>query len=55
MKAEELTDVCISEPESQIVIELQNGQKLATKSYRHAVNKKGEPIIIVIVGRNIEK
>jgi len=51
MKLEELTDTCIQEPKSSLVIELPNGQHLPTKSYKHSTNTKGEPIVIVLVGK----
>lgn len=54
MKAGELTDTTIAQPKSQIVIELPNGQRIATNDYWHGRNGKGEPIIVIKAGRKLD-
>jgi len=54
MRAKELTDDSINLPNAQIVIELPNGQQLATKDYYYGTNKKGESTIVIVTGREIK-
>ena len=55
MKAEQLTDVTIQEPKSEIVIELSNGQRVATHGYFHDRDKRGGEIIVLKAGRKLDK
>lgn len=54
MKGGELVDVGIQEQNSQVVIELQNGQRIATNRYYHDISKRGEPIIVIQAGRKLK-
>ena len=53
MKAEQLTDTTIQEPKSEIVVELPNGQRVATQGYFHDCNQHGEEIIVLKAGRKL--
>lgn len=55
MKLGELTDVSLELPKAQIVIELPNGQRMATGEYYHDSNKRNEPIIVIKAGKKIGK
>ena len=55
MKAEQLTDVTIQEPKSEIVIELPNGQRVATQRYFQDRDKRGGKIIVLKAGRKLAK
>jgi hypothetical protein len=55
MKAEQLTDTTIQEPKSEIVIELPNGQRVATQGYFHDRDKRGGEIIVLKAGRKLAK
>ncbi len=55
MKVGELIDVAIDEPKSQLIVELHNGQRIATNSYYHSEDKSGNPVIVIKAGRKIAK
>lgn len=55
MKAGEIIDAAIQENKSDIVIELPNGQRIATTGYYHSDNKRGEPVIVITAGRKVGK
>ena len=55
MKASEITDATIELPNAQIVVELPNGQRVATSNYYHDDSARGEPIIVVKTGRKLTK
>ena len=53
MKLEEIVDVAIQESKTQVVIELENGQRRATKDYYFDTDKSGKNIIVIRTGRYI--
>ena len=55
VEASELTDVSLDLPNSHIVIEMPNGQRMATNSYRLDTSARGEPIVVLMAGRKLNK
>jgi len=53
VKLQELIEICLEEPKSQLVVELPNGNRLTTQEYRIDLNGRGEPIIIILTGKKI--
>lgn len=55
MKAEELVETVLNEQKSEIVVELQNGQRISTQAYFHDTDKRGAQIIVLKAWRKIER
>ena len=55
MKSGEIVDAAIEDPSQEIVIELPNGDKIATTDYIHGSNKRGDPVLIIKCGRKLAK
>ena len=54
MKCSEIIDAAIESAGDSLVIELPNGDRISTKDYRYDHNKRGEPILVIIAGREIK-
>jgi hypothetical protein len=55
MKSGEIVDAAIESSHHPLVVELPNGQQLATKGYQFGSNKRGEPVLIIQAGRELSK
>jgi len=55
MKIGELTDISICESDSQLVIELPNGQRISTNGYSFGESGNGDGVVILKAGRKISK
>jgi hypothetical protein len=53
MKAGELTDETIQNPNARIVVEMPNGQRVATIDYYHTIDPKGNGMIVITAGRKL--
>lgn len=54
MKGKDIVDAIIDATNQSIVIELTNGQRLATSDFDWGQNAKGEQVIIIKAGRKIK-
>lgn len=50
-----LVDDLLSMPKAQIVIQLPNGQRIATNDYHHDINGAGQTVIVIQAGRKLDK
>ena len=55
MKLSEITDETIDEPNSQLVIELPNGQRMATSGHYFDQSESGNLILVVRAGKKQKK
>ena len=55
MKLSEITDATIDEPNSQLVVELPNGQRMATSGYYFDQSESGSWILVVRAGKKQKK
>lgn len=53
--AHDLTEDLLNIDDPNIVIELQNGQRLSTTNYFHDVSENNKTIIVIKTGRKLKK
>lgn len=55
MKGEDIVDAAIESGSHPLVIRLPNGNLIGTIDYEYSHNKRGEPILVIVAGREIKK
>lgn len=55
MKAKNIIDAAIENSNNAMIVEMPNGSQVSITGFRYGSNKRGEPVLVLVAGRETGK